>query len=135
MAKFKFKIDRPSLARLTTRVSREAALNAGMVTVERARGYLSSGDHNRTGNLSNSLEAKVLSSGPEGTTVSVGSELDYAGFAEKGRGPVRAKPGKFLVFMPKGSSTLVFAKEVKAAEGIRFLERALDDLQQSDFGT
>lgn len=131
-AEFRLTIDYPKLNAVAEESARGAVERAGERTVEQARTNLE--PHNRTGDLSRSLASRLVHSDENGAQVTVGSDLDYATYAEEGRGPITAKPGKRLVFMPRGSRTLVFATKVKAAKGIRYLRRAYEALQESDFG-
>lgn len=114
-------------------VSMDACEKAAEVTIQRARDNLVKGDHNDTYNLSQSIHATVIRTDSGGTSVRVGSDLHYAKWAEGGRGPIVARPGKVLAFRPRGSSTVVFAKRVGPAKAIRFLENALKSLRASDF--
>jgi alpha-L-arabinofuranosidase len=52
---------------------------------------------------------------------------------EDGIGPVFARPGHFLVFTPKGSATVVFAKRTSGFPGGHFFRDARRDIHLDDF--
>lgn len=84
-----------------------------------------------TGHLRASITTKLVKYGGN-LAVLVGSNLNYAMYQHEGTGiygphgtpivPVRAK---YLRFKPKGSSTFVYAKEVRGSMPTFFLKRAL----------
>lgn len=84
-----------------------------------------------TGHLRASINAKLVTYAGN-LAVLVGTNVHYAKYQHDGTGiygphgtpivPVRAK---FLRFKPKGSSTFVFAKEVRGSMPTFFLRRAL----------
>lgn len=85
------------------------------------------------GPLRSSITAEVAAQPSQNRVVGVvGSRLPYAIYQEKGTGiygprgaPIRPKRAKRLVFVPKGGSQVVFAREVRGARPQRYLERAL----------
>jgi hypothetical protein len=64
----------------------------------------------------------------------VGTNVEYARFIHDGTGiygprgvPIVPKRARFLVFTPRGSSTTVFAKQVRGVKPTPFLAEALQD--------
>lgn len=62
----------------------------------------------------------------------VGSRLPYAIYQELGTGiygpkgaPIKPKRGRYLVFTPKGSNQVVFARQVRGSPARHYLTRAL----------
>jgi len=84
----------------------------------------------RTGRLRSSLQMQVVNRNPP--QVSIYSNLPYAVYQEKGtgiyagRGYIYPTRAPFLVFTPKGSSRVVFARRVRGTPPTHFLERALE---------
>lgn len=66
------------------------------------------------------------------TGVRVGSDLHYASLHHEGTGvygptgsPIRPKRAKYLVFVPKGGTRPVFARQVRGQQGTQYLRRAM----------
>jgi len=87
-----------------------------------------------TGRLRSSIQHTVH---VEGTRVvgRVGTVLDYGLYHHQGTGihgparrPIRPRKSTVLVFQPRGSSEVVFAKEVQGSRPNPFLVRALIDM-------
>ncbi len=55
----------------------------------------------------------------------VGSNVDYAPDVERGHGVIVPVRAKVLVFRPRGSRRLVFARRVRAVPGTHYLKKAL----------
>lgn len=62
--------------------------------------------------------------------VSTAPHSAYNEFGTRAHGPRRAP---FMVFTPKTSSRVVFAKWVRGIEGIHFMQRAVDSVRVSDY--
>lgn len=83
------------------------------------------------GRLRSSISTEMISE-RKGPVARVGTNVNYAGFVHEGTGifgprgsmirPVRAAR---LVFVPKGGTKPVFAKQVRGQRGVPFLEEAL----------
>lgn len=84
-----------------------------------------------TGALAASITHRVEVSAAS-VAVDVYSPLKYAIYQElgtgiyAGRGMIKPKSGRFLVFTPKGSATVVFARQVRGTPAKHFLEKALE---------
>lgn len=82
------------------------------------------------GALRSSITSSVSSRG-EKIVGRVLSPLHYARYQESGtgiyagRGPIRPKRARMLAFTPKGSSQVVFAREVRGTPATHFLENSL----------
>lgn len=84
-----------------------------------------------TGRLRSSIGAKLVKFNGN-LAVLVGTNVKYAIWQHEGTGiygphgmPITPTHTKFLRFKPKGSSTFVFAKEVRGSMPTFFLKRAL----------
>lgn len=84
-----------------------------------------------TGRLAANIGSETFTHGPSWGS-RVGSDLDYSLAHHSGTGvwgpsgqPIRPKRGKFLVFVPKGQSKPVFARQVRGQQGTQYLRRAL----------
>ena len=86
----------------------------------------------RTGKLRASLQMRFVYVGGA-PQVQIGSELPYAVYQEMGtgiyagRGYIYPTRAKYLVFKPKGSSKLVFARRVRGTPALHFLERSIQE--------
>jgi hypothetical protein len=110
-----------------------ATRKAGERTVMRARNNLAAKGRRRTGRLSASINAKVISANPHLPMVEVGSYLDYAIYQERGIGPVHAKPGRVLRFQPKGGGAFIFRPRTRGFSGAFFLRDAARQISVDDF--
>lgn len=131
--KITFKVDRKALRRVGKAAGRDSIVKAARVTEKRARRNLRRAGAYRTGNLLRNTRAGVVRSTTTGDAVYVEAATFYALWVENGRGPVHARPGGVLAFVPKGGSRVIFRTSVGPAKGIKFLRRALDDLTIDDF--
>jgi hypothetical protein len=113
--------------------SKEAARRAAEKTLQRARSNLSAAGRNNTGALQNSLMVMDITGNPMVPSFAIGSGLEYAIYQEVGTGGSRARPGGFLRFKPKGSSTFVFAKQTRGFPGANYLGKAVAAVTASDF--
>lgn len=84
-----------------------------------------------TGRLRASITAKLVKFGGN-LAVLVGTNVSYAGYQHEGTGiygphgqPIVPVKAKYLRFKPKGSTTFVYAKEVRGSMPTFFLKRAL----------
>lgn len=84
-----------------------------------------------TGHLRASISAKLVKFGGN-LAVLVGTNVNYAMYQHEGTGiygphgtPIVPVRSKYLRFKPKGSSTFVYAKEVRGSMPTFFLKRAL----------
>lgn len=131
------RLDKAAVARLLTSEQGPVArdlMRRGLRVETRAKANLAgSGGPRRinTGRLRSSVTTTLVrvAGAP---AVRVGSDVDYAVLIHNGTGiygpsgsPIRPRSGRFLVFTPKGSSTVVFARQVRGMEPNPFLTNAL----------
>jgi hypothetical protein len=126
------RLDQGAIRGLLSRVSNDAALKAARVTQMRVQRNMLLSGRTKTGAMMRSVEIQQQSTGPR-TRYRVHSDLFYTGFQEDGIGPVFARPGHFLVFTPKGSATVVFAKRTSGFPGGHFFRDARRDIHLDDF--
>ena len=97
--------------------------------VDEAKSNLQNNTNINSGDLLTSI--KVLFD--DGQSIWVGSDLDYAGHIEFGRGPVfPLDPAGWLHWIDKATGKDVFAKKAKATEPSPFLQPAVE-LEASRF--
>lgn len=106
-----------------------AVRRAANTTQRRARQNLIRSGRVNTGDLVRSI--KVTQTGIQ--RYNVGSDLRYAGFQERGIGPVVPVRAKALRFKPKGSNVFVFAQRTRGFEGARYMAKAYLSLRAHDF--
>ena len=129
----KITIDEAAVVRVVGGAAAEAAARAAQVTMRRAQQNIRALGRVQTGQM-----VGTMSAWPEGgdglrPAFRVGSAAEHTAYQEFGtRGSV-ARPGKFLVFKPKGSSAFVFAKKTRPVRPGRFMQNALEALQVSDY--
>jgi hypothetical protein len=63
----------------------------------------------------------------------IDSPLKYSVYQEFGIGPVHARPGHYLRWMPKGTNVYVFAKSTRGFAGRHYLLAAFHTLTLRDF--
>ncbi|UVF62447.1 neck protein [Nitrososphaeria virus YSH_922147] len=81
---------------------------------------------NNTNINSGSLLASIRILDEDDNTIIIGSDLDYAGYIEYGRGPIHPKdPDGWLHWIDKSTGKDVFAKFAKATEPMPFMEPAI----------
>lgn len=108
---------------------RVSVLRAAQTTQRRARANIAAAGRVNSGALMRSIEIR-----PTGTMrYSVGSDLPYAIFQEKGIGPVVPVSAKVLRFKPKGASGFVFAQRTKGFAGAHYMRDAYRSLTMADF--
>lgn len=95
----------------------------------RAKANLTAAGRINSGALRGSIDVRQI--GP--TRFSIGSDLHYAIYQEKGIGPVVPVRAKVLRFKPKGSNTFVFAQRTRGFDGAHYLEKALRSLTMREF--
>ena len=81
--------------------------------------------HNNTNISMGTLLSSIRILNETKNNIEVGTDIDYAGYIEYGRGPVRPINAKFLHWIDKASGKDVFAKFAKATEPSPFLEPAV----------
>lgn len=93
--------------------------------------YIRSHADNPTGRLEQSIDTRVISESARG----VGSSLDYAKFADQGRGPVVAKNAPVLHWQyPRPDGPWHSAKSVGPAKGIHFIEATAEHIRTTHIG-
>jgi len=93
----------------------------GQDIVQEAKSNLQNNANISTGSLLGSIEVKQIT----GDSLTVGSDLPYAGIIEFGRGPVTPKSVEFLSWIDKTTGKRVFSKYSKAVEPHPYLEPAV----------
>lgn len=113
----------------------EAVWRAAGRTRDRAKVNLTTAGRIGTGALRNSIVARRLRGGSRpGVWQEIGSGLKYAIWQHDGTdGPIYPRRATLLRFKPSGSSTFVFAKQVRGVTGTPYLTDALRSLSVSDF--
>jgi len=85
-----------------------------------------------TGLLRNSIVSRLVPSGPETSHYTVGTDVEYGLYQERGTPPIFARRAPFLVFRPKGGGW-VRTYSTKGVPAVHYLEHALDALSEADF--
>ena len=86
-----------------------------------------------TGRMRSQISIRPVSAPGTSQAYSVAANTEYATFQDQGtraHGPSRAR---FLVFRPKGSRALVFAKKVRGVTAARFMSKALARMRLEDY--
>lgn len=100
---------------------------------ERVRAGITAAGRVDTGAMRSNISIRPLKSSGTVESYSVSVNVPYASFQNDGtraHGPVRAR---FLVFKPKGSNRMVFARHVRGVSAARFMEKALAGMTLEDF--
>lgn len=101
---------------------------------DRAKSNITSAGLVDTGALRNSIVGRRMRGGRSGVWYEVGSDLKYSIYQHEGTPTIiRPRRAKLLRFQPSGSSTFVFAKQVRGVPGTPFLTDALRTLTNADF--
>lgn len=133
-ARVRLRIDQAKLTATVGPIAREAAERAAVRTRDKARSNVISAGLVNTGKLAETMTYKmIMPASSLFQRAAIGSPVPYAKYPEFGtraHGPVRASR---LVFKPKGSNKLVFAKRVRGVYPRQFMLRALDSLRPKDF--
>lgn len=108
---------------------RVSVLRAAQTTQRRARANLVSAGRVNSGALLGSIDIRVTGT----MRYTIGSDLHYAIYQEKGIGPVVPVRAKVLRFKPKGSNTFVFARRTRGFEGAHYMAKAYRSLTLADF--
>lgn len=107
---------------------------AGRVRDRAKRNIVAAGQVD-TGALLNSIISQRASGKRDGVWYQVGSDLKYAIYQHDGtKTPIRPRRAKVLRFKPSGSSTYVFAPQVRGVKGSHFLTEALAAMTINDYG-
>lgn len=124
----------PAVINTMMREYADASAYRGALAVQRrAQQNVTAAGRVHTGGMRNSIRARRVRADGDGALWEVGSNRKHTIFQEKGtraHGPVTAK---FLVFTPKGSGTVVFAKWVRGVKAAHFLRDAINSATVSDF--
>ena len=100
----------------------DALHEVGESIVAEARSNLQNNTNINSGHLLSTI--RILEEGPN--YIIIGTDVDYAGYIEYGRGPVRPlNPDGWLHWIDKQTGKDVFAKFAKATEPMPFLEPAV----------
>ena len=122
------KMDPRAIQNLLNTTTRVAATKATRITVSRAKNNAPKD----TGRLARSIYARQI----RGGTVSewaVAAPVHYASYQERGTRAHGPRHAKFMVFTPKGSSQVVYAKWVRGVPATHFMQRAIDSIRVADF--
>lgn len=126
------KIDRQAVIRLVGPMTDQATYKVAQATRGRALKNIRAAGRVDTGRMQAGLQ--VRSAGKSGlrAAYTVSSSAPYTIFQEFGtraHGPVRAP---FMVFTPKGSGKVVFARWVRGVSPAYFMTRAFNDANIAD---
>lgn len=111
---------------------RAASRAAGKVRDE-ARRELTLQGRVDSGRLRQSINVQRVST-TSGVHFRVGSPLHYAIYQHEGvKGPVTPRRARVLRFVPKGGSSYVFARSTSGFSGAKYLTKALNRVNASDF--
>lgn len=134
MRKFKLTLSDSKMEQVVGHQLVKATFYAATKTKQRARYNIAAAGRIDKGDLYENFEiVESPSSTPMRPAFDVIAASAHAIFNEKGTKGAVAKPGGVMVFKPRGSQVLVFAKKVKGIRGIRFMEEALRSLTAEDF--
>ena len=132
-AKVRVVLDR-AMINTTLREYGGAAAKKGATSCrEKVRAQIRAAGRVDTGEMLAKISIRPLKSTGTVESYSVSVNTNYASFQNDGtraHGPARAR---FLVFKPKGSNRLVFAKRVRGVTAARFMEKALAGMTLQDF--
>lgn len=128
------KWDGPAISRLKGK-TREGAQNAAITTAHRVQQNIRAAGRVDTGRMLNSIDIRKDRSTENSDWWTVGSNLDYTMYQEKGIGPVHARPGGILAFKPKGSYAMIFRPRTRGFSGANFLRNAASSIRFRDFVT
>lgn len=134
MSNVKVTIHKARVISVVGPIAEKAAYSAA----QKARGYVISeiriAGRVRTGKMIQLMQVRRLSKGsPLRRSFEVFSSAPYTGYQNdgtRGHGPRNAK---FLAFVPKGGTNVVFAKYVRGVTGAHFMEKGLARLRVQDF--
>lgn len=94
------------------------------------KSYIDTHADNPTGALSKSINTRKISDSARG----VGSDLDYAKYADQGRGPVTVKRAKSLHWVyPRPNGQDFFRHSVGPAQGLHFIDKTAEFLEGEHF--
>lgn len=114
-------------------LSQRALVRAGQRTKARVQQNIIASGRVDTGRMLRSVRYSIVKVDPYNPVISVYTGVHYARYQEHGtraHGPVRAP---YLVFRPKGSRKLVFAKRVRGVKAAHFMQKALLAVRAADF--
>ena len=100
---------------------RDALVETANDIIAEARSNIQQNQNINSGSLLSSI--KILAD--NGDSLVIGSDMDYAGYIEYGRGPVRPINKQYLSWIDKSSGKRIFAKYAKATEPQPFMEPAV----------
>ena len=132
-ARLQVKIDDVAADLYIRNLETKAAMKAATVTRQRIMQNIVSQGRVNTGRMLHSVNVRPDPRPRGKASFVVSVDVPYYKFQNYGtraHGPVTAK---FLVFTPKGSNRVVFAKRVRGIEPGHFSEKARADLTVKDF--
>lgn len=129
----KVTLDKRLVNNMLYTVTDKSAKKAADITRDRARANLVAAGRVNTGKLLSSINVRKVSSVGPVTTYSVGTSVPYAGYQERGIGPVHARPGGVLRFKPKGMGSFIFRPRTKGFPGAYFMRNAYRSLTLRDY--
>ena len=132
-SKVRVVLDRAMINSMLTEYAGATAKKGADSCRERVRSAITSAGRVDTGAMRSNISIRPTKSTGTVQSYSVSANAPYASFQNDGtraHGPVSAQ---FLVFKPKGSNTMVFAKKVRGVTAARFMEKALAGMTLADF--
>lgn len=103
-------------------------------TVDRTKQNITQKRRIDTGRMRNSVDYEILGVSGGRVQAQVRINTRYAIYQEEGTtGPIRPRRATFLRFRPAGSSTFVFARQVRGVRPMNALRDAVADLSPDDF--
>ena len=128
------RLNTAAVIRIVGNRANAAAERAANTTADRVRQNIVADGLVNTGGMLRGIRVRESPvSTPLRRKYEVVSLASYTHFPEKGtRGSV-ARPGGVLVFRPKGSGALVFAKRTRGVPAHHFMQRAKMALRRTDF--
>lgn len=96
----------------------------------RARDIIWTEGRVRTGRM---MDQIAVEPAPSGKGYRIVANAPHSIYQEKGVRPFSMPKGKVMAFMPKGTSTVVFATKSKGFPGIHFMKRTYEQMNLRDF--
>lgn len=125
MAKYVLKLNNSRIQQHVGGIGYQAATRAANKLVTRVKQEITAADRIDTGAMRAGVQHRPTSSKPLHTRKAIFTPVHYVRYQNEGTGGSVARPGGVLVFTPKGTNTVVFAKRVRGIQPARFFEKAL----------
>lgn len=126
------RLDDSKLTPAAARIAERGARNAARATVDRIQANITRLGRIDTGEMLNSWTIRSDVSGLH-PRMFISSGVPYMLYQERGTRAHGPRTAKFMVFTPKGSNRVVFAKWVRGVKAGHFVRDAYRRLSVSDF--